>query len=172
MYLACALPYFYIGYILNKTTILYPNKYDKFNLIFAFGSYLIAFCITEFFDEPHVSFHYNKMYGNVILNYVGSFTCVIAILFICKTIKHLPIISYCGRYSIVLLCLHHMIYRPVTLGVNKLGFTDQHSAWLTALITIGICMGLIPLCKKNIPWFVAQKDLISSHHFTLKWLRN
>lgn len=157
-----ALPYFYIGYILNKTPILYPNKYDRYNLLIALGAYLVAYAITVFCNEPHMSFHYNKMYGNVFLNYIGSFTCVIAILFVCKIIKHLPVVSYCGRYSIILLCLHHMIYRPVILGVNKLGLTDQRAAWVTAIVTITICIGMIPVCKKLIPWFVAQKDLIKS----------
>jgi len=31
---------------------------------------------------------------------------------------------------------------------------------ICATLTILICIALIPVCKKYIPWFTAQKDLI------------
>lgn len=114
-----ALPYFYMGYLLGKTELLFPNKYDKYNILIALVGCGIAYLITICFGEPHPSFHYNRIYGNIALNYIGSFCCVVAILMLCKMVKSLPVVSYCGRYSIILLCLHHMIYRPVQLVVNK-----------------------------------------------------
>ena len=161
-----ALPYFYMGYLLSKTDLLYPNKYDKYNIFIALAGYGVACFITVYFDEPHPSFHYNKIYGNIILNYIGSFSCVVAVLMLCKMVKHIPVISYCGRYSIILLCLHHMIYRPVQLIVSHsntppISATEKEmQQWFVAIVTIVVCIALTPLCKKFIPWFTAQKDLI------------
>lgn len=155
-----SLPYFYFGYILKRTPLLFPNNFDKYNIIFVFIGYIITYAVTIFFKEPHMSFHYNKMYGNIFVNYIGSFTCVIAVLLLCKMLKHLPIVSYCGRYSIILLCLHHMIYRPVTLGLRVSGIEDVYIPYISAIITVALCIVMIPFCIKYIPMFIAQKDLI------------
>lgn len=161
-----ALPLFYIGYLLTKTDILYPNKYDRWNIIILIIGYGITYLLARFFDDPHFSFHYNKIRGNIFINYLGAVSCVIAILLFCKMVKRIPIISYCGRYSIILLCLHHMIYRPIQLIVYKIN-TPPHlilgidpNPWIVAIITVAICIAFIPVCKRYIPWFVAQKDLI------------
>lgn len=115
-----ALPFFYFGYILRKTPLLYANKYDRYNILFVLVGYAITYIICFIFNDPHISFHYNKIHGNIFLIYIGSATCVIAVLILCKMLKRLPIVSYCGRYSIILLCLHHMIYRPILLIINRL----------------------------------------------------
>lgn len=155
-----ALPFFYFGYILKKTPLLFPNRYDRYNLVLVVLLYLITYAITVMFDGPHFSFHYNKLYGNVLLTYIGSISCVIAILLLCKMLRHVPIISYCGRYSIVLLCLHHMIYRPIKLVVDKLDI--NYAGHIISILTIASCIAMIPLCIKYIPWFTAQKDLVKS----------
>lgn len=159
-----ALPYFYIGYILKKTPLLFPNKYDRYNILIILAGYFVTFVITMCFDKTYMSFHYNKMYGNVLLNYIGSFTCVVAVLMLCKMIKKLPIVSFCGRYSIVLLCLHHMIYRPVKLGVSHFFDDADYISLITACVTIAVCIGLTPICIKYLPYFTAQKDLLKKEH--------
>lgn len=63
-----------------------------------------------------------------------------------------------GKYSIVLLCIHHLIYRPLKVVCMQL-FGDG-SAIVIALMTLAISTAMIPLCKRYIPWFIAQKDLI------------
>ena len=161
-----ALPYFYMGYLLGKTDLLYPNRYDKYNIFIALAGYGVAYLITVCFGEPHPSFHYNKIHGNIALNYIGSFCIVVAVLLLCKIIRHIPVISYCGRYSIILLCLHHMIYRPLQLVVNRIVAPPvsgtEIQQWIVAILTIAICIAFIPLCKRYIPWFTAQKDLIKT----------
>ena len=153
-----ALPFFYFGYLLTKTQILYPNKFDKYNIIFIIIFYGLTYAITIFFKNSYFAFHYNGIRGNVIASFVGSISCVMAVLMLCKMIKKLPIISFCGRYSIILLCLHHLIYRPLQLVIKSDSFPGSN--YVIAILTILICMACIPLCKKFMPWFVAQKDLI------------
>ena len=157
-----ALPYFYMGYLLTKTRLLFPNKYDRYNLLIAAACYGVTYIISTTLGNPIMSFIDNQMRGSIALNYIGSFCCVVSILIICKMIKKMPIISFCGRYSIIILCLHYMIHRPVLLAIFTLrpDASGQWIYWLTALITISVCIAMIPLCKKFIPWFTAQKDLI------------
>lgn len=110
-----ALPLFAFGYYLKNSNILYKNRKDKFNILIALAFWAISYILTKN-THSRLSLHYNIVEG--WSTYIISIASVISILFICKIIKRLPFISYCGRYSIVLLCVHHMIYRPITVAVR------------------------------------------------------
>ena len=155
-----ALPFFYFGYVLRTTSILYPNDYDKYNMLVAICLYLISAGIDYFFHCPRIWFHFNTFYGNVFLAELISMTSVGAVLFLCKAIGRLPLISYIGRYSIVFLCTHHLVYRHLFLLFDETKMTDKY---IVSVMTILICLILVPICKRYIPFFVAQKDLISYH---------
>lgn len=152
-----ALPFFAFGYYLKKSEILYPNKLDRYNIVFAILFWGAAYLMTRT-TEYRLSFHYNGLEG--WSTYFISITSVLAVLFLCKTIKHIPFVSYCGRYSIVLLCVHHMIYRPLMVLLPKTGVALLSDKWSIAIITLLLSALCIPICKKLIPWFIAQKDLI------------
>lgn len=152
-----ALPFFTFGYYLKKTEILYPNRYDRYNIIFALIFWAIAFALT-ITTHYRLSLHYNILEG--WSTYIISITSVLSILFLCKIIKRIPLVSYMGRYSIILLCTHHMIYRPVKVLLMRLGCEESYMTILVAISTLLISTALIPVCKKYIPWFTAQKDLI------------
>ena len=152
-----AMPFFYFGYILRKTPLLYPNKYDKFNLLWVAMLYGMACFIDLRFDSPRVGFHGNNITGNFLLIWLVSLASVMAVLLLCKMIGRIPVVSYFGRYSIIVLCVHHMVYRPLKLVLVHF---DIMNNWTMAILTLSICWLLIPVCIKCIPWFTAQKDLI------------
>lgn len=155
-----ALPFFYFGYLLKKTPVLYPNKYDKYCLWAAGAFYVCAVCIEKFCNTPMIGFHYNNLHGNWIAIIVVSLSSVMAVLMLCKAIGRLPFVSYFGRYSIIPLCVHHLIYRPVRLLIQP--YSDGIVAdWSVAVITILICWGCIPLCRKYLPYVTAQKDVLT-----------
>ncbi len=152
-----ALPFFAAGYYLKKTTLIYPNKYDKYNLLFIIALWITTFLLSQY-TYIRISFHYNIIEGT--FTYLASLIGTLLIILICKSIKSLPFISYCGRYSLVLLCVHHMIYRPLMVLLPKTGIELLSNNWSIAIITLLLSALCIPVCKKLIPWFVAQKDLI------------
>ncbi len=152
-----ALPFFYFGYILKKTPLLYKNKFDKYNILFAAVLYGVAFFFSIWSESAYIGFHTNHIVGNLLAIYIISITSVMAVLYLCKIIRHLPFLSYFGRYSIIPLCMHHLIYRPVKLVLIHIG---MDRVWLLSLITVLLCWACIPLCIKYIPYFTAQKDLI------------
>ena len=151
-----SLPFFTMGYFLKKTNILYPNKYDNYNMLFFLSLWIVSYIVTISLHQ-RMSLHYNIIEG--WSTYLLSFTSVMSILFLSKKLQHIPFITYIGRYSIILLCVHHLIYRGVAVAFGVLPlfiYKDLTIAFLT-LIFSAAC---IPICKKWIPWFVAQKDLI------------
>lgn len=141
----------------EKTPLLYPNIYDKYNALWIVLFYGVALCIARWFDDPYIHFSTNSIIGNWILGIILSLSDVMAVLFLCKTIKHIPFVSYFGRYSIIPLCTHHLVYLPLKYILIRFNISG---GGILPIFTILICWACIPLCLKLIPWFIAQKDLL------------
>lgn len=155
-----SMPFFYMGYFLRKTPLLNANKYDRYNLLFAVALYGVSVAIFYLFDNPHVGFSLNAVHGNWVAIIVSAISGVLAVLLICKTIGRLPFVSYLGRYSIITLCTHHLVYRPVKVVLTHFNISGGVLLTVLTILTILICWALIPLCIRCIPYFTAQKDLI------------
>lgn len=157
-----AMPIFYFGYTLMTygEWILHPQKYDKYNVFIALTLYVSAAIIDYAANHPLIALHSNSVYGSPIGFYVIAALGILAILFLCKAIGRLPFVSYFGRYSIIPLCVHHLINRP--LNVICLHFGIPHQAYVTAALTVLLCWACIPFCIRFLPHVTAQKDVIKS----------
>ncbi|MCQ2376222.1 MAG: acyltransferase family protein [Salinivirgaceae bacterium] len=152
-----SLPMFYVGYMLNKTKLLYSNKFDKYTPLFAAAILCLALLLVNIWPS-RINYQTNEYFGNIIIAYSTSILVVLSTLLICKIIKHLPIISYFGRYSIIVLCTHEMIRKFVkpVLGI----LTDN--VYVLAVVVLTICLAIIPLCIRFLPHVTAQKDVLAS----------
>lgn len=110
-------------------------------------------------------FHDREISGNMLAVIFLPLTSVLALLMLCKAIKRLPVISYFGRYSIIPLCIHHLIYRPVQLVVAKFIPIDDGGAYIVAAVTVLLCLACIPLFVKYLPYVTAQKDILEPSKF-------
>lgn len=154
------MPFFYFGYLLKKSPLLEEGFLRKYNLIVSLLLFAVAYTVDIVFS-PRIFFHDKTISGNLLALGVLSISSVIALLLLCKSIKRLPVVSYIGRYSIIPLCIHHLIYRPLQLIVKHLPHSETYGCYIVALLTIALCVVSIPLCIKYIPYFTAQKDLIT-----------
>lgn len=152
------MPFFTMGYFLKKTNILYPNNFDKYNILFVATFWFISWFIGQNLHQ-RLSLHYNIIEG--WSTYLLSFTSVMSALFLCKIIKNVPFITYVGRYSIIILCVHHLIYRPLIVFFRMILPESEFVSFLIALATLLLSAACIPFFKRYLPWFCAQKDLIS-----------
>ena len=152
-----ALPFFYIGYLLKQTKLLSPNRFDRYNLLFVLTLWATSFLMERYLNIGYISFHYNRYHGYLILDIISAISSIMAVLFLCKSIRKVPFVSYCGRYSIILLCTHHLYCRPLLILFNRI--SPSFSVYASAFFTIVLCYISIPLCRKYIPMFCAQKDI-------------
>ena len=152
-----ALPFFYIGYLLKQTKLLSPNRFDRYNLLFVLTLWATSFLMESYLNIGNISFHYNRYHGYLILDIISAISSIMAVLFLCKSIRKVPFVSYCGRYSIILLCTHHLYCRPLLILFNRI--SPSFSVYASAFFTIVLCYISIPLCRKYIPMFCAQKDI-------------
>ena len=82
------------------------------------------------------------------------------IMLLCKRVKHIPVVSYLGRYSVITLGIH----APILHFSGQFASRYIHNEWALAFtllfITLGICIAVTPFFLKVMPQVVAQKDLI------------
>lgn len=158
------LPFFYFGYLLKRSDILVAGSYDRYNLLIALALFAIAYFIDTY-AHPVLFFHDREISGNMLAIVFLPLTSVVALLMLCKAVKRLPIISYFGRYSIIPLCIHHLIYRPIQLVVMQYVSMENGGAYIVAAITIFVCLACIPIFVKYLPYVTAQKDILEPSKF-------
>lgn len=156
-----AMPFFATGYIMRKyTEILTPNKYDRYS----YALIPLCFIYVYYFGRDTV-FKTNYMSdSNVLFTYTSGIIGTLGVLFTAKLVQWLPVISYYGRYSIMILCTHWPIYKVIVepfiepLYSNNSSITNIHY-YSTFIILLSYAF-LIPIMKKYIPHITAQKDCI------------
>lgn len=156
-----ALSFFFFGYIIKQKSLLFKVSV-KYCYIYIALSLLGAYLIYRFFQYPRLLFSLLIFFGNPILIFLNSCLMVISALYTCKLIKWLPIISYIGRHSIILLCIHGpiIIFLQEYLKLGENNITN----FIIFFTTILICWLSIPILKKIIPHFIAQKPLLKHEY--------
>ena len=81
-----------------------------------------------------------------------------------RGIRWLPVISYIGRYSIIVLCTHMAVVKAViaALCLLPIGWDDADIVPSLVVLTLTIVCSVLCcwLLSRYLPWFTAQKDLI------------
>jgi fucose 4-O-acetylase-like acetyltransferase len=160
-----SLPFFYFGYMSNKTPWLYPGKYDKYCLPAAIVLIGAALTIVYFSGNAHISMRDNRFVGSALAAYMTAVLAVSGALMLCKAINRLPVVSYIGRYSIIVLGTHMIVMPFVQLWLNStdilIGSTNY--CLIAGFATLAVCLLLIPLFLRFAPQFTAQKDIFGEH---------
>lgn len=151
------LPFFVFGYFIkNETNILNSSFLDKHLLLYAILCGAICFFIAD-----EVEFYRNiYSYHSYFTLYICGFLGTIMIILIAKCIGTIPILTYYGRYSIIILCTHYLLYT----GLNHYlfhYFEDGLFKFLCIFIIIMLFeLVCIPILKRFLPYATAQKELL------------
>ena len=159
LFLGCSLtviPFFYFGSLLGSKDRLALH----YNLAWWQEIIIIAVSVTAV-----LLFSHEQEFGiNVFSNYYSIYPCGILgtslVLLVSKRIRKLPFISYLGKYSIIVLCTHPLIMKPCRHLLNLFSISNTVSLWITFFLIIVSMLLVIPVCRRYIPYFTAQKDLI------------
>lgn len=87
---------------------------------------------------------------------VGS----LGILFFAQIFKRIPLISYFGRYSIMILLTHNVIIKPLYGIVKKFDLSPAIGSLTILVITMLLYLAIIPVMLKFLPYVTAQKDVL------------
>ena len=151
-----ALPFFYLGFLLHRKTNFLNEELkiwqDLVFIIFSV-SFLILFSSKQDFGQ--------NVYSNYYLVYPCGIIGILMVFVVSKRLRSLPLVSYLGRYSIIVLCTH-MVVMKVFRHLLMLTIIDEsYTMWMNLIMTILSMLIIIPLCRRYIPYFTAQKDLIN-----------
>ena len=167
------LPFLWIGYLLNRRLHLFQQRIPWWCGLLS-GIALLAALHFLYMGDNH--FYLNDYDVPLPFIYLCGLMGTLAILMLSRVIKWLPVISYIGRYSIIVLCTHMAVMKVVLALLSLLPEDNGTSCWSTLwqsnavqswtvlALTIAGCMFCCWLLHNYLPWFTAQKDLITFKH--------
>ena len=158
-----AMPFFCMGYILrNYTEILYESFSTKYFFVLICSVVFLLFSISyieEGGDILYVGNHYDI---NPFCLYLGGISGTLCVLIISKYMNCLPLLSYFGRYSIVIL-LTHQLYLFIIRNILYQIHAPQDSIWVSIGVFILVVLLSLPTIKygiKYLPYCFAQKEIL------------
>lgn len=160
-----AMPFFLFGYYLRKYTNILQSHSNYKDIVTGILSLLFIVCIyyINSLRGLEIICYGDNIYDIGILSlYTGGLFGTYLILIFARYFGRIPIISYIGRYSIVVL-LTHLLYIFIIRNIMFQMEIPQDSILVSTsvfIITILFSIPTIWFCKKYLPYFFAQKDLL------------
>lgn len=158
------IPFFVIGRMIWTEEGLLQKPISAIHYLFLAISFFVIILLFYTMDVNDNTFYAANRYTSVsfVRLYVGGFFGSIFMILISKFIGRLPVVSYIGRYSIVVLITHQFylfVIRNVLYQIN----IPQDSAWVSFGVFIIVVLISLPTIKysiKYLPYCFAQKELL------------
>lgn len=148
-----AMPYFVLGWGLNKLGALKPSRWDRWGVI---ALLLAAFPIYWLSEFTNLHFQVLPSYWKL---YLLPFVAILVLFWACKRLPYIPVMCHFGRYSLIILGTHPLFYLPIRfLCVTRCGMEQSLSLTLTVFVlTMLLEWPMIWLLKTYFPRFTAQQ---------------
>ena len=152
-----AMPFFLVGYLLKqKTTFLTMKIPTAVMIVVAILCFAYCYCLCG-----PVTYSSNEFYGTPFgIVYSCGILGSIGVTMLARVFKRIPVVSYCGRYSIMLLTTHILVIQMLLIPARIFGETGWTGSVGILTVTILLYLLIIPFMKKFLPHVTAQKDVI------------
>ena len=158
-----AMPFFAFGYFFFRyTPLASKHKSDRF-----FPLVIIVFFVLLYFMAPNYSLGkiININFHTFLAVYLSGFIGTLSVIMLSKMIQKLPVVSFWGRYSIMILVTHGIVYRLISIFIltplNRYVLMGPNALFIINLVlTLTFCTILIPFMLRFMPHVTAQKDII------------
>lgn len=144
-----SLIFIHCGNIYRKINGLAPSKNDILFLILTVSLFIF---IQLYYGPNDINMMWNKYSSPYIPTVLGGVSGSLSIIYICKYIKYIPIISYIGRYSLIVLSTHILLI-PLIKNIST-------NPYINLFILIIFSCPIIYLFKTYFPKYCAQAPLI------------
>ena len=147
-----ALPYFVLGWGVKRADLVKPSKWDKWGLLV-----LIAVAMPIYWLNDFINLHFQILPAYWKL-YCLPFIAILALFWACKPLPRIRVMNYFGRYSLIILGTHPLIFLPVRFLFIHMGMEPGIELTLIVFtLTMIVEAPLIWLLKTYAPRFTAQK---------------
>lgn len=144
--------FYTMGYMFSRFPgIEYNKSRDTIGYLFIIPCLMVYLLLRGYVSmaENNYSVPYWQLLMMMASLYVGVF-------YLCKLIGRVPMVTYLGRYSLIVLCTHLMVI-PLLMGAC-LRFMGHDAAVVVTSITTLVMLRwiVVPLCVKYLPWISGQ----------------
>ena len=152
------LPYFILGSMIKRHNGLKPRTTDRWGWV---ALLVVLVIIYPFAQDINIV---QRRLPNYFYLYLVPPVSILALFWACKRLPYIPVINYIGRYSIVVLCTHYPLIRPIhraikTLWLNSGLLPELHISIVSVFAIIALELLLIKLLTRYLPYFTAQKEM-------------
>lgn len=154
-----AMPYFVLGSEIKSAGLINKNvRLDRWGWVVIVPLLMLLYKVSPKINlliqcEPH----FFKLYA-------VPFVAILGLFWFSKNMPKIPIVTYIGRYSIVVLGTHIMLisFAKHLLEICASGFlgTGVCFNWCVFAVVVAMEMCLIPVMINLVPKFTAQEELI------------
>ena len=147
-----ALPYFVLGWGAKRLGAVQPSRWDRWGIV---ALLFVALPIYWLNDFMNLHFQVLPAYWKL---YLLPFVAILALFWACKPLPRIPVMCHFGRYSLIILGTHPVIFYPIRFFLLRQGM--EYGITLTLLIfflTMLLEWPLIWLLKTWFPRFTAQE---------------
>lgn len=147
-----ALPYFVLGWCINRTGALQPTRWDRWGIL---ALALATVPIYLFSDFLNLHFQILPSYWKL---YLLPFLAILTLFWACKPLPRVPLMCHYGQYSLIILGTHPLFFLPLRFLFIHYGFEPGVSLTLIVFVlTMLLELPTIWILKTYFPRFVAQQ---------------
>jgi len=158
-----ALPFFVFGYEIRMYTSILENDFSIKD-VFLFTFFLLVLVFVYYIcgeSDIFVGYDDNHYIINALGLYLGGISGTMCILTIAKYLKKLPVISYIGKYSIIVLSTHLLFILFARNVFHQFNIPQDNAVVNTLLFFVVVVLSIptISFVRRYLPYCFAQKDL-------------
>lgn len=156
-----AIPFFLMGYLTNNHFCIL--KKAKRNVHFVVVEILVLLSLTYVCSMfGNVNYLSNSFSLPFPLVYIGGLCGTYAVILLSKVFKTLPLITYFGRYSLIILVTHQPMIGLYRYLCHKFFIEGTNAVLFSMCIMMVSYLLIIPILSKVIPQFVGQDNLLKN----------
>ncbi len=149
-----SVPYFCMGYLLWKNEML-THKTTLFCIWGGLQCLLLTYMVAG-----GLNYRTNSFDVSFLATYIGGFAGSMFMILTSKIIGDIKVISYIGRYSLVVLCTHYLVMDVICPIILKIEMPIVLSMLLSLVLVISTTCFIAPVLKRFCPYVIGQKETI------------
>ena len=152
-----AMPFFALGYLLSRGSdvLSYGWRYERYEWP------IVLVCAAVVFVLAYPMDYRANVFANCYFSaHISGIAGTLGVIFIAKKLRRQRILSYWGRYSIMILCTHQVVYQLIHIVIKQFALSGWGALAINLSMTMTLYVLLIPLMRRWLPYVTAQKDVI------------
>ncbi len=166
-----AISFYHYGSVMKTTGMLKALK-QRTNVLLFLGCISLFVAITYFVPIVKLDMKFNRYPTNFPLTHAMAILGTLSVFYFSRIFNKVPVISYLGRYSLIVLC-SHIIYLYILQNTLNIWYPSDYSSYFNFAIIMALMYPTIVFTIRFIPFLYAQKPFFKedSSYYVLKGMK-